>query len=168
VHLEFHEGTSAKFWRARLDGRSLYINYGRVGSTGQTQPKDFPSPDVARQELDKLEADKRRKGYVDVGGAARAAAVHTGADIDEDEVDDDREPDDEDDDDVPSMAPAVRTARPPASLRLVLERRVEAYISVEGNTVRMVSVERCASPDAAKQAYERLEKWLAAEGYQKG
>ena len=153
VHLEFAEGTSSKFWRARLEGRTLYVNYGRIGSPGQTQPKDFPSPEVARKEFDKLVAEKRKKGYVDAGGGA--------ANVDDDEVDDDREPDDEDDDDVPAVKPS-------RGLRMALQsgnRKVEAVLYLEGTTVRMDSSETHGSPDAAKQAHERLKRLLAAEGY---
>jgi predicted DNA-binding WGR domain protein len=32
VHLEFEEGTSSKFWRARVEGKTLYVNYGKIGS----------------------------------------------------------------------------------------------------------------------------------------
>jgi predicted DNA-binding WGR domain protein len=172
VHLEFEEGTSSKFWRARVEGRTLYINYGRIGSAGQTQPKDFPSPELARKEFDKLVGEKRKKGYVDAGGGGGA-----GADIDEDEVDDDREDDDEDDDDVPAIKPArpvvahaPAPARPAGGTRMLLEsgnRKVEAHIYLDGKTVRMDSIEHYASPEAAKKAHERLEKLLAGEGYKK-
>jgi predicted DNA-binding WGR domain protein len=167
VHLEFEEGTSSKFWRARLEGRTLYINYGRIGSQGQTQPKDFPSPELARKEFDKLVAEKRKKGYVDAGSGGDAA------DVDEDEVDDDREPDDEDDEDIPAIKPArpVVAHKPQVpGVRYLLEtgtRKVEAHLYLDGKTVRMESIEHHASPEAAKKAHDRLEKLLAAEGYKK-
>ena len=179
VQLEFEEGTSSKFWRARVEGRTLYVNYGKSGSTGQTQVKDFPSPDLAEKEFDKLVREKRKKGYVDSGGGSAG-------DVDEDEVNDDVEPDDEDDDDVPAVttpprvaapsrtavpsrtaAPAPAPARPPGT-RHVLEsgsRKVETFIALDGNTVRMASNETYATAEAAQKAYERLKKMLAAEGY---
>jgi len=179
VHLEFEEGTSSKFWRARLEGRTLYINYGRIGSQGQTQPKDFPSPELARKEFDKLVAEKRKKGYVDAGGGGGGGAT----DEDEDDVNDDVEDDDEDagDDDItitakrlrpsaPSVTPAP-AARPPGGTRMLLEsgsRKVEVYVYLDGKTVRMDSLEHYPSPDAAKKAHERLKKMLAAEGYKEG
>src|SRR5262245_5088966 len=169
VHLEFEEGTSSKFWRARLEGRTLYVNYGRIGSPGQTQPKDFPSPEVAQKEFDKLVAEKRKKGYVDAGTGGGGGA----ADVDEDEVDDDREPDDEDDDDIPAIRPArpIAPAKPQVpGIRMLLEtgtRKVETHLYLDGKTVRMESIEHHASPDAAKKAHDRLEKLLAAEGYKK-
>jgi len=167
VELEFVEGTSSKFWRARVDGSTLYVNYGRIGSAGQTQPKDFPSQAVAQKEFDKLVAEKRKKGYVDAGGTA--------ASVDEDEVDDDREPDDEDDDDVPAIKPAARPAPAAAprvpGLRMQLDaggRKVEATLYLDGKTVRMDSAETHANPDAAKKAHDRLKRLLAAEGYKEG
>src|SRR5262245_31548626 len=130
VHLEFEEGTSSKFWRARVEGRTLYVNYGKIGSTGQTQVKDFPSPELATKEYDKLVRDKRKKGYVDQGSGG-GVVNH-----DEDDVNDDVEPDDEDEDDMPPTRPAPRPAaaapppRPPG-IRLLLEtgsRKVETYL----------------------------------------
>jgi predicted DNA-binding WGR domain protein len=68
VHLEFEEGTSSKFWRARVEGKTLYVNYGKIGSNGQTQVKQLGDPDAAQTEFDKLVREKRKKGYVDAGG----------------------------------------------------------------------------------------------------
>lgn len=168
VELEFEEGTSSKFWRARVEGGTLFVNYGKIGSAGQTQVKDFGAADLANKEYDKLIREKRKKGYVDAGGAASAA------DVDDDDVNDDASDDDEDDDDVPAIKPAARpvapalAARPAGGTRLVLEagnRRVETYLYLDGKTVRMDSTETYASPEAAKKAHERLKKLLAGEGY---
>ena len=171
VHLEFEEGTSSKFWRARVEGRTLYVNYGKIGAAGQTQVKDFPSPELATKEYDKLVRDKRKKGYVDFGSGGGGAA-----DVDDDEANDDVEDDDEDDDDVPAVRPAAppRAAAPPPrppGTRLLLEtgsRKVETYIALDGKSVRMESIETYASPEAAKKAHERLRKMLAGEGYKEG
>ena len=61
VHLEFEEGNSSKFWRARVEGKTLYVNYGKIGSNGQTQVKDLADPAAAKKEYDKLVAEKRRQ-----------------------------------------------------------------------------------------------------------
>lgn len=173
VQLEFAEGTSSKFWRARVEGASLFVNYGKIGTAGQTQVKDFGTADLATKEYDKLVREKRKKGYVDAGSAPAPA------DVDDDEVNDDREEDDEDDEDPaprakpvakPAAAAPAPAARPPGSVRLLLEtgnRKVETWLSLDGKSVRMDSSESFASPEAAKKAYERLEKMLLAEGYQK-
>ena len=63
VHLEFQEGTSSKFWRARVEDATLYVNYGKIGSAGQTQVKDFGSSDLATKDaywrmLDHLKANE--------------------------------------------------------------------------------------------------------------
>jgi predicted DNA-binding WGR domain protein len=168
VHLEFAEGTSSKFWRARVEGRSLHVNYGRIGTTGQTQVKDFPDPGSANKEYAKLVAEKRKKGYVDAGG---------GPPPDEDDDLDDEMDEDEGEDEAPRRParPTMPTTPPPpprpAGQRMVYQsgnRRVETFLSVDGSTVRMEAVEIYASPDAAKRAHERLKKQLMGEGYRDG
>jgi len=165
VHLEFEEGTSSKFWRARVDGSTLYTNYGKIGTAGQTSVKDFGDPAAAQREYDKLVRDKRKKGYLDAGAARPAAGVH--------DDDDDDDGDDADDEAPPPPARPARVAAPapprPPGTRLVLEvggRKVETYVSLDGATLRLEAVETYASPDAAKTAHERLKKQLAGDGYQ--
>ncbi|HEY1816443.1 MAG TPA: WGR domain-containing protein [Kofleriaceae bacterium] len=166
VHLEFEEGNSSKFWRARVEGKTLYVNYGKIGSNGQTQVKDFASPDVATREYDKLVNEKRRKGYQDAGGGGGG-----GGGGGDDEGDDDEADDEGDDEQAEAPAPkpvAKPVARPAAGTRLVLDagnRKVETFVSLEGTKVRMDSTETYASPEAAKKAHERLKKMLAGEGY---
>ncbi|HEY3803233.1 MAG TPA: WGR domain-containing protein [Kofleriaceae bacterium] len=158
VHLEFEEGNSSKFWRARVEGKTLYVNYGKIGSNGQTQVKDFASPDVATREYDKLVNEKRRKGYQDAGGGGGGGGGDEG---------DDDEGDDDEADEAETPAPKP-VAKPAAGTRLVLDagnRKVETFVSLEGNKVRMDSTETYASPEAAKKAHERLKKMLAGEGY---
>ena len=177
VHLEFEEGTSSKFWRARVEGKTLYVNYGKIGSAGQTQVKDFGDGSGAQKEYDKLVREKRKKGYVDSGGGGG------GGDDDEDVNEDDEDGGDDDEDEAPppkkaapaarptTSAPAPVAARPAGGLRLVLEagsRKVETHLYLDGKTVRMDSLESYASPEAAKKAYERLRKVLGGEGYKEG
>lgn len=173
VHLEFEEGTSSKFWRARVEGKTLYVNYGKIGSNGQTQVKQLGDPDAAQAEYDKLVREKRKKGYVDAGGGG-------GGDDEPDDGDEDEDEDeggDEDEDEAPrkpAPAPKPAAAAPaarPAGVRYVLEagkRRVETYLSVDGKTVRMESSETYADAEAAKKAHERLKKTLLGEGYNQG
>ena len=54
VSLQLVDGSSKKFWRARVEGGTLYVNYGRIGTNGQTQVKELGSADKARKELDKV------------------------------------------------------------------------------------------------------------------
>lgn len=63
--LRFEQGSSRKFWRASLRGAELSVSFGRIGSSGQTNLKAFDSTERARRELDKLVAEKLRKGYVE-------------------------------------------------------------------------------------------------------
>lgn len=63
--LRFEQGTSRKFWRATLRGAELSVSYGRIGSTGQVNIKAFDTPERARREMEKLVAEKLRKGYVE-------------------------------------------------------------------------------------------------------
>jgi predicted DNA-binding WGR domain protein len=192
VHLEFEEGNSSKFWRARVEGKTLYVNYGKIGTNGQTQVKDLADPAAAKKEYDKLVAEKRKKGYVEAGAG--------GSPADDDEGDEDveassaagGEDEDDEDDDRPARkpagkrAPAAAAAVKPAAAapaakavaprsapghRLVLDaggRQVETTLYLEGNTLRMDSHETYASPEAASKAFERLKKLLAGEGYQAG
>ena len=174
VHLEFEEGTSSKFWRARVEGKTLYVNYGKIGSNGQTQVKDFGNPAVAQTEFDKLVREKRKKGYTDAGGEGGGGGDDEEAE-DQDEGGDDEGGDDEEAAPPPKKAkPAPAAAVPaakPVGQRLVLEagaRKVETYLSIDGKTVRMEAIETYASPDAAKKAHDRLKKTLLGEGYKEG
>ena len=63
--LRFEQGGSSKFWCARLRSTELSVSYGRIGSNGQTNLKEFDTPERARREMDKLVAEKLRKGYVE-------------------------------------------------------------------------------------------------------
>ena len=62
---EFREGSSDKFWRITLDGKATTVNFGRRGTSGQSQTKQWGSPDEARKNHDKLIAEKTKKGYVE-------------------------------------------------------------------------------------------------------
>lgn len=178
VQLEFEEGTSSKFWRARVEGKTLYVNYGKIGAAGQTQVKTLADHAAAVAEYDKLVREKRKKGYVDAGAGGDGGG---GGDEDEDA---DREEDAEDAEEEEEAARPKRkgrgaaaaaapapAARPADGLRMVLEaggRRVEVHLALDGKSVRMDAVEGHGSPEAAKKAYERLRKTLTGEGYREG
>jgi predicted DNA-binding WGR domain protein len=72
---EFHfvEGTSNKFWAIDLRGTQFTVDWGRIGTAGQTQTKTFGSEAEAKKQWEKLIAEKTGKGYQEVGGAAAAA-----------------------------------------------------------------------------------------------
>jgi uncharacterized protein (TIGR02996 family) len=62
---EFRDGASNKFWSIELNDRETTVAFGRVGTTGQTRTKSFPSSAAARAAHDKLIEEKVAKGYVE-------------------------------------------------------------------------------------------------------
>jgi predicted DNA-binding WGR domain protein len=71
------EGGSNKFWAIEQAGKAHTVHFGRVGTAGQTQTKDFGSEEDARKSCEKLVAEKLRKGYVEVNAGPQAAAPPT-------------------------------------------------------------------------------------------
>ena len=65
---------SNKFWNIDLAGARFTVTFGKLGSKGQTQIKDFPDEQAARQAHDKLVAEKLAKGYVETTPRADPAA----------------------------------------------------------------------------------------------
>jgi predicted DNA-binding WGR domain protein/DNA polymerase III delta prime subunit len=63
--LEHVEGGSRKFWSIGRRGTEVVITFGRIDSRGQTQIKQFDSEVRAEREIEKLAAEKVRKGYTD-------------------------------------------------------------------------------------------------------
>lgn len=68
-YLEYRDAKSQKFWHIRLDEAAHTVRYGRIGTEGQTQTKQFSSPAEARSSFDKLLNEKLKKGYQDREGA---------------------------------------------------------------------------------------------------
>jgi uncharacterized protein (TIGR02996 family) len=68
----FTDGSSNKFWHIKLEGTKFTVQYGRVGTTGQTQTKSFATPALALKEYEKLIIEKLEKGYVETTSAAPA------------------------------------------------------------------------------------------------
>jgi predicted DNA-binding WGR domain protein len=66
---QFVEGASKKFWAVQLAGKAFEVAFGRIGTAGQTQRKEFKTVGEAVKAHDKLIAEKVAKGYVEVGGA---------------------------------------------------------------------------------------------------
>ncbi len=73
---EFHfeEGASRKFWAVSVSDSTMTVQFGRIGSAGQTQPKTFASPAAALAAAEKLIAEKTGKGYKEVGATPPAAS----------------------------------------------------------------------------------------------
>ncbi|HEY1959088.1 MAG TPA: DUF4132 domain-containing protein [Polyangiaceae bacterium] len=72
---ELSEGTSNKFWEVDVEGNALTVRFGRIGTNGQTQTKEFASAEKATAEHDKLVKEKTKKGYAEVAASGTLAAV---------------------------------------------------------------------------------------------
>jgi uncharacterized protein (TIGR02996 family) len=70
---QFSDDRSHKFWNIDLRGKRFVVTYGRLGTAGQSQTKDFADEGKARKEHDKLVAEKLAKGYVETTPAAKPA-----------------------------------------------------------------------------------------------
>ena len=60
---EFSEGDSNKFWVVTLQGNDVSVCFGRLGTAGQTNVKAFASEPEAAKHLERLIAEKIKKGY---------------------------------------------------------------------------------------------------------
>jgi DNA ligase-1 len=63
---EYVGGGSDKFWAVEVDGASVVVRFGRNGTSGQMQVKDFADAAAAQKQADKLIREKTGKGYVEV------------------------------------------------------------------------------------------------------
>lgn len=71
---QFSDGRSNKFWTIEVAGLAVFVTYGRIGSVGAAQVKQFPN-DVQRDAfVSKMVKEKRNKGYEEV-----PSALHPGA-----------------------------------------------------------------------------------------
>ena len=60
---EFRTEASSKFWEPQVEGDSLTVRFGKIGTGGQTHTKKFSSPAKAEAEYRKLVCEKLAKGY---------------------------------------------------------------------------------------------------------
>jgi uncharacterized protein (TIGR02996 family) len=74
---QYRHGDSNKFWNIDLEGSSYTVQFGRIGTKGQTKTKDFPNPQAAQTAYDKIIAEKLGEGYVETAAAAPAPAAST-------------------------------------------------------------------------------------------
>ncbi len=77
---ELVEGSSSKFWEMDYAAgeTSFSVTYGRIGTDGQTQTKEFESAEKAAAESTKLVNEKLKKGYRE-GGVPHAEGRSTDA-----------------------------------------------------------------------------------------
>ena len=62
---EFVRGGSAKFWEIQQNSCEVIVRFGRLGTPGQTQTKNFAVPISAQKHVDKMIGQKIGKGYVE-------------------------------------------------------------------------------------------------------
>lgn len=63
---EMVEGDASKFWEVSCSEGELTVNFGRIGTAGQTKVKEFDDPFEAHAERTRLIREKTRKGYTEV------------------------------------------------------------------------------------------------------
>ncbi|MEZ0373904.1 MAG: WGR domain-containing protein, partial [Candidatus Sericytochromatia bacterium] len=68
LRLECSEAGASKFWQIHQLEGEVTISWGRIGTAGQTQIKQFASATEAEAFRDSQAATKRKKGYIDAAG----------------------------------------------------------------------------------------------------
>ena len=69
-YFELHDAAANhhKFWeiiQGEADGKIVNVHFGRIGTSGQTQVKTFPTKSLADDHVHRLIREKRNKGYVE-------------------------------------------------------------------------------------------------------
>ncbi len=77
VRLELTEDGSSKFWQISVSGASYTATWGRIGTPGQSQTKNFGNEWEAKSERNRLVEEKKKKGYqlVSAGPASDSASA---------------------------------------------------------------------------------------------
>ncbi|MFJ5110141.1 WGR and DUF4132 domain-containing protein [Streptomyces sp. NPDC088551] len=76
---EFEQGTSSKFWEAEVSGTVVTVRYGRTGTRGQEQEKEFADASAAQAYLARTITQKERKGYQETTAGAPVATTRADA-----------------------------------------------------------------------------------------
>ena len=53
-----------KYWKAKIDDKNVDVNWGKIGTTGQFQQKNFKEGEEAYNFYMKMIRSKIKKGYV--------------------------------------------------------------------------------------------------------
>lgn len=72
---ELSDGTSDKFWEVEVEGTTMTVTFGRIGTQGTAKDKTFSSQAEAEKEATKLINEKTKKGYQAVSGKASSKAA---------------------------------------------------------------------------------------------
>jgi predicted DNA-binding WGR domain protein/cell wall assembly regulator SMI1 len=79
MRLIYREGTSSKFWEARIEGNKLITRYGRIGQTGREESMGYSSPEAAEAEMNKLIKQKLNMGYVEERTSSGSTSTSEGS-----------------------------------------------------------------------------------------
>src|SRR4051812_26567366 len=66
-YFTLNDDTSSKFWEISVGESSYTVNFGRIGTSGQSQTKNFETPEACRKAAHKVIQEKVNKGYVEDG-----------------------------------------------------------------------------------------------------
>ena len=66
-HLIFKDDKSNKFWNIEAIESSFTVNYGKIGTNGQSSTKSFDNETTCLNEANKLVSEKLKKGYSEEG-----------------------------------------------------------------------------------------------------
>lgn len=76
---EYKDEKSSKFWEISVAGNGFTVRYGKIGTDGQTQTKEFADAAAAEKHAQKMIAEKTGKGYLEVGADAKPSATKPSA-----------------------------------------------------------------------------------------
>lgn len=63
---EYKKGTSNKFWQIELTGNSYTVKFGKIGTAGLFQIKEFGCEAAAKKDYERMVHEKLKKGYVEI------------------------------------------------------------------------------------------------------
>ena len=60
------DGVASKFWEVTVDGSTVTVRFGKIGTNGQTSVKELESAAEADAQAAKVIGEKTKKGYTEV------------------------------------------------------------------------------------------------------
>jgi predicted DNA-binding WGR domain protein len=160
---EFVGGKSEKFWEAGLDGTAVTSRYGRIGTNGQTTVKEFDSATKAESYLQRVIAEKEKKGYSEVAGTPENAITKTAVAEKAEEVPESSQAEDEETFELPDSWRRVLhprrggIPRPPAELDKDAARDVKVLIRESVELLRRLLDDPHSDPQLVKEARAHLD-----------
>jgi DNA ligase (NAD+) len=74
---EFVDEKSSKFWEILVEGPSVEVRYGKIGTNGQNQTKAFDDESAALKHAEKMVGEKLKGGYVSLSGSSLETGAQT-------------------------------------------------------------------------------------------